>query len=238
MAVVIGLSCGRLAENPELYYLNSAYVRSISDCGAVALVIPVLPDTKTAYSVVTKLDGLVLTGGGDLDPGLYGRPGATKVRNVQQERDRTELALFQAARDLGVPVLGICRGIQVINVACGGDLYTDIPSEYITWVNHYSEDDDECHWVSLSRESRLFGAIGAGEVKVNSYHHQAVKRLGSGLRAVGWAQDGLIEAVEAEDGTWLVGVQWHPERMGDEASRRLFQWFVAAAKEWGQTRQQ
>ncbi|MGB9866381.1 MAG: gamma-glutamyl-gamma-aminobutyrate hydrolase family protein [Bacillota bacterium] len=228
MAVAIGLSCGRLSENPEHYSINSVYVRAVGRCGAVPVVIPALDGEEAARHVVGKLDGLILTGGGDLDPALYGRAGAPKARNVQAERDRTEMALLRAALALGVPVLGICRGIQVINVACGGDLYVDIPSECPNSLEHY-QDDGGTHPVRITKECQLFPVLGTSEVNVNSYHHQAVKRLGVGLRAVGWCQDGIVEAVEADDGAWLVGVQWHPERMEDESSHRLFQWFVGVA---------
>lgn len=227
MAVVIGLSCGKHSEG--YYYLNAPYITCILRPDAVPVLIPVLPDDKAAEQVAGFIHGLILTGGGDVEPGLFGRSGAGPVRNVQPERDRTEMALLRSALRLGMPVLGICRGIQLINVGMGGDLIVDIQAEYLTSIDH-DVDESVRHSVRVSSSSRISKILTLCELNVNSHHHQAIGRVAPGLVATGWAQDGIVEAVEGKGENYLIGVQWHPERMNDDASSRLFESFLDAAR--------
>ena len=198
--------------------------------GAPVLLAPGLDD-----ALRKRMDGLLLSGGGDVDPARYGEPRHPKTGDVSEARDELEIELVRRAVSSGLPVLAICRGVQVLNVALGGSLIQDIPSETGSRIIHSQPEprDAATHRVGLIEEtSRLGGITGATELVVNSFHHQAIKRPGHGLRAVARAEDGIIECVEPTEGdAFLLGVQWHPEEMIelDAASRSLFSAFVAAS---------
>jgi len=170
-----------------------------------------------------------------MDPAWYGAERSPRCHPPSRERDLFELALFAAARQRGLPILGVCRGIQVVNVAMGGTLYQDLPSERPGPVDHNppAARSDRSHAVRLLPGSRAAAALGRDRVAVNSFHHQAVKDLAPGLVASGWTEDGLIEAVETGEGEpWLLAVQWHPEEMHAEArapEHGLFRALVARA---------
>ncbi|HET7452724.1 MAG TPA: gamma-glutamyl-gamma-aminobutyrate hydrolase family protein [Thermoanaerobaculia bacterium] len=169
-------------------------------------------------------DGLLLGGGEDVDPALYGEARRPELGRVNRRRDDQELGLIAAARRRGAPIFAICRGIQVVNVACGGTLLQDIPAEAPSAVDHRVREPKTAmaHEVSASGAA----ALPDGSFRVNSRHHQAIARLGSGLRAVAHAPDGLVEAVEGEG---IVAVQWHPENLaGDAVADRLFRAFREA----------
>ena len=198
------------------------------------LLVPV-PGTEID-ALLDHIDGLVLTGGGDVDPARYGEEPVESIRGVDFDRDEFELELVRSARSRRLPLLAICRGLQVLNVALGGTLIQDIATEtgsldhdrigHLVYAGHQT--------VTLEPSCALASVVGETTLLVNSIHHQAVKDLAPGLEAVGWAGDGIIEAVAHEDGTWpLFAVQWHPEYLGDvddAASSRLFAALVAAAR--------
>ena len=169
-------------------------------------------DPEVAEAFVARADGLLLSGGQDVDPYRFGQVPHPDLGAVDPERDAFEIALYRAARAAGKPVLGICRGIQLINVAEGGSLHQHLPA-LDRGVQHSQADKGgrPHHRVTLAAGSRLATAFGAATTFVNTYHHQGLDRLGVGLRAVAHAEDGLVEAVEATSGAWLLGVQWHPE---------------------------
>jgi putative glutamine amidotransferase len=215
--------------------VNAAYVHSVAKAGGVPLILSQIIGTEHAGRALEGCDGLVLTGGEDVDPVRYGAPPSGALGTVDRARDAFELALFHAARERGLPVLGICRGIQVINVALGGTLWQDLPSERHGPVNHDpgGTRDARTHAVTLAPGSRVAEALGSTEITPNSFHHQGIRDLAPGLLATGWTADGLIEAVESEteDG-WLLAVQWHPEEMHADPGapeRGLFAALVAAA---------
>jgi putative glutamine amidotransferase len=178
--------------------------------------------------IATALDGvagLVLTGGEDVGPERYGAAPHPRLGDVDRDRDAAELALIAAARARRLPVLAICRGIQILNVAYGGTLYQDLGSEHPSSIAH--EGDATRHAVRVEHGSLLARTLGAGSAQVNSRHHQAIRDLAPGLKAVAWAEDGVIEAVEASEpgATWTVAVQWHPEDLNERA---LFDGFARA----------
>jgi putative glutamine amidotransferase len=185
------------------------------------------------------IDGLLLTGGDDITPGRYGETPHPTVVEAEPGRDEFELALVKAARDRHLPIFGICRGIQVLNVAFGGTLVQDIPSAMETDLSHSLQQprDHVAHQVTVTPDSMLHRALGPAvdashTCRVNSRHHQSVGQLGAGLRAAATAPDGVIEAIEAPGAPFCVGVQWHPEnfwRTGEFSS--LFESFVRAARE-------
>lgn len=200
--------------------LNSAYVRAIVAAGGVPVMLSPLMGPSFAGRALDGVDGLVLTGGEDMDPAWYQTAPHPKANPPSRERDLFELALFASARQRELPILGICRGIQVVNVALGGTLWQDLPSERPGPVDHNPEAtrSERSHLVRLEPGSLAAGALDATEVRVNSFHHQAIRDLAPKLVATGWSEDGLVEAVEAAPGQpWLLAVQWHPEEMYAEA---------------------
>ena len=212
--------------------LNSTYITALESAGLIPVIVPPLLDDRAARTILSRVDGLVLTGGEDVDPAFYGQPRAEKCGDPNQSRDRTEIALIRAARELGKPVLAICRGPQVLNVALGGTLVQDIPSEVPGALEHNPQDDRAArvHDVAINPGSRIADAIGATNITVNSLHHQSIKDVAPGLRITARAPDGIIEGVESDsDDWWVMAVQWHPEEMNDSPEpwdRGLFKAFA------------
>jgi putative glutamine amidotransferase len=211
--------------------VNQTYVDAVVRAGGLPFVLPVL-DPDDAASALLALDGLLLTGGGDVEPSLYGALPVAEVYGLDPARDTSEIALVRAAARARLPVLGICRGAQVLNVALGGSLVQHVPA--VTGVDHCRRDRayEFVHRVRVDPQSVLAGVAGT-DVPVNSLHHQAVDAPGAGLRAVAWSEDGIIEGIESDpdgDSTRLLGVQWHPELLaGHDAHERLFAWLVTEA---------
>lgn len=206
------------------------YVNAIEQAGGVPLIIPALTDRPALEAALAHLDGLLLTGGLDISPRLYGQRRHPATRLAAPRRLAGDRALLEAALDTDIPILGICMGCQWLNVALGGDLIQDIPSQVGTEIVHAPR--ETFHPVRVQAGSRLAAILGREELEVNSSHHQAIGRLGRGLRAVAWAPDGVIEAAEGEGERFLLAVQWHPERIVDRPEHlALFQALVAAAGE-------
>ncbi len=186
-----------------------------------------------ALRVMQRCQGLVLSGGQDISPEMYGERLANEAWRGDVDRDRWELALYRASIDLGRPVLGVCRGAQLINVAEGGSLYQDLPTMRDGASVHRCQEryDTLSHDVHIEPDTELHGIFGDEAHHVNSVHHQGLKDIAMGLRVVGSADDGVIEAFERMGPLWVVGVQWHPEWMLDrESQRRLFQRFVEVCR--------
>lgn len=205
------------------------YLEMLDRAGVVPVVIPA--HGGHSEEPLARLDGLVLTGGGDVDPGLYESPPGPATAGVDRDRDATEVKLVRLAVERDLPLLALCRGIQVLNVALGGSLVQDISTEVPGALEHWNADrwDRPSHDVRIERGSRLRDLIG-GEISVNSIHHQAVDRLGSGLRAVARSPDGVVEGVEAPELRFFLGLQWHAECLGvDHPSARVFEAFAEAA---------
>lgn len=214
--------------------LYHTYTRAIEQAGGVPVVLPPLTDASSAPAVAGALSGIVLSGGGDVDPALYGAVTHPATGAPSSERDQTEIALVHAARERCVPLLAICRGVQVLAVAMGGTLVQDIPSECPGALAHdASEPGTRVHDVSVAPTSRLASALRATSLAVNSRHHQAVATAGAGLAVVATAPDGIVEGVEwTEEDWWALGVQWHPEELTQDADgwdRALLAAFVARA---------
>jgi len=208
--------------NEEAALIPYDYVRAVEKAGGRALLVP--PDDEGNEEVLDALDGLVFSGGGDLTPETYGAEADPATKGTNPERDRGELALLNAALARDLPVLAICRGIQVLNVARGGEIVQHLPDvlgheEHREVVGEWSE-----HTVRVDPSSRLEEVKGS----VKSHHHQGLGRIGEGLREVAWAEDGVVEAVEDPDKPFVVGVLWHPEVSEDQ---RLFDQLVEAARQ-------
>jgi putative glutamine amidotransferase len=222
--------------------LSTAYLQALEAVAVTPIVVPPFsPDAGRNGQVDAILDvaqGLVLTGGEDVDPKHFGAVRHQKLGTVHGARDLTEIALLHGARDRGLPVLAICRGIQVLNVALGGTLIQDLPSEHPSSIAHDSDlpRDRRTHTVQLSPNTRLSRAIGRDELLVNSFHHQAIATRAGSLVETAVAPDGVIEAVETSQDNpwWVIGIQWHPEdlvRSPEPWDRDLFAAFAAAAAE-------
>lgn len=218
-----------MGQTQPIETVGRRYIDGVVAAGGLPVVLPALP-RSSALAALDDLDGLLLTGGGDVDPARYGQVAAPECGPPDGARDAWELALVEAALDHEIPILGICRGAQVLNVAFGGALIQHLPER-----DHGGHDDvgraaDEVHQVTVASGSRLARVLGAEEIGANTLHHQAIDpaRIGSGLVAVGTAEDGVVEAVEPDDLEQLVlGVQWHPELMLDRRPHQaLFDWLV------------
>jgi putative glutamine amidotransferase len=204
--------------NPHRVRLNNTYVRALESAGLIPLVVPPLVNTESVRAILARVDGLLLTGGEDVEPSLYRQPRSSRCGEPNLERDHTEIALVKAAREMRLPVLAICRGPQLLNVALGGTLIQDIASEVPGALAHNAREDRAArvHDVSIDADSKLADAIGATEITVNSLHHQSVRDVAPGMRVSAVAPDGIVEGIESDsDDWWALGVQWHPEEMND-----------------------
>jgi putative glutamine amidotransferase len=233
---LIGLTCTvrREEDRSPLYGVSPSYIGAVETAGGLPLLIPPAIKTETLRAIYERLDGVLLIGGGDIDPECYGVSDndGVELRGVNTERDSTEIALTRWAAQDDKPLLGICRGIQVMNVALGGTLYRDIPTEYRTQIDHDLDGIGsrriEGHTVTVQAGTTLAELLGQTTVPVNSMHHQAIQTLGAELTPVATATDGLVEAVERQGARFFVGVQWHPEELYQYSPpmRRLFEGFI------------
>ncbi len=182
------------------------------------MIVPPLSSDTAARAILSRVDGLVLTGGEDVDPSRYGQPRLPECGVVNAARDNTEIALVRAARELNKPILAICRGPQLLNVALGGTLFQDIPSQIPGALEHNprNERSSRVHPVEIEEGSLIANAIESTSISVNSFHHQSVEKVAPGLRPTAFAPDGVIEGLESTTpGWWVIAVQWHPEEMND-----------------------
>ncbi|MFV9506861.1 MAG: gamma-glutamyl-gamma-aminobutyrate hydrolase family protein [Oscillochloridaceae bacterium umkhey_bin13] len=244
MKPLIGISCGTFHDRawcPPSFGHRKTYVDAILRAGGAPLLIPPVTDQETLRTLYERLDGVLFAGGGDIAPACYGAEAHPQLGTTDPLRDDAELPMARWAVDDGKPVLGICRGIQVLNVALGGTLYQDIPSEIATELHHnlsYEQEDWAllAHPMRVAPNSRLAHLLGVELLTINSLHHQAVRDLGQGLRAVAWAPDGVIEAVEGTSDAFVVGVQCHPEALQANTDPRwqaVFAAFVASSAAYG-----
>jgi putative glutamine amidotransferase len=230
---LVGVTAGNDPACPDHYVVRWDYVRSVELAGGIPVVLA--PSGAALHpALLSRLDGLLLTGGGDVSPALYGEPVHPAVKKSSAERDEFELKLVREALGRDLPVLAICRGLQVLNVALGGTLVQDLPSLVGTSVSH----DDLArprtglaHAVRIVPGTRLHAALGRQDAEVNSFHHQAASALGHGLVATAFAPDGVVEGIELPAARFAVGVQWHPEAFWREARfASLFRALVHAAE--------
>lgn len=214
----------------HLQTLSTHYSDSLIDAGILPVIIPNGQSTEDAPALVSMFDGILISGGDDLDPASYDEE-PTAAKHYDAEVDRFEIALLEAAREQRKPVLAICRGLQLLNVAMGGTLHQEVttPGGVHDTFSGITPDEMNArrHIVSFEEGSLLGDLYGSSEAKVNTLHHQGIKDLGDGLIVEAVAEDGLIEALRHDGDWWVVGVQWHPERMEDE-HQRLFAAFREA----------
>lgn len=233
--VLVSLSKDRRIGS-DVFFLNARYVGALREAGAQPLLIPDGFGDDELEALLELADGVLLSGGGDLAPRTYGQDPSAAQRSVSSSRDATELSLARLAYDRGVPLFGICRGAQAINVAFGGTLIQDIASARPGSLWHEQEGergDEPFHGIVIEGDSRILSrAFGAGEAVVNSMHHQAVDSLAPTLRCAARSADGILEAFESEDPKrWVLGVQFHPEALLDRGPQfpALFRLFAEAS---------
>jgi len=231
MQPIIGITAG--FNNLEgKHSLTDYYVQAVEALGGVPLILPSV-DISLVEKVYNLVDGLIFSGGSDIDPGFFGESPQRGIKEITPIRDKFEVYLAKKALEGSKPVLGICRGIQLLNIAAGGNINQDIAG--ITCQEHDQEAPKWApyHEVEILESSLLFKIIGKNKIKVNSFHHQSVKDIGFGLKRAAWSDDGLIEAIESSNPEKvIIGVQWHPECSWnkDEASRLLFEFLISCAR--------
>jgi putative glutamine amidotransferase len=228
---------------PQSWVMSQRYILALTAAGAIPWLVPLVADDAEALrGIYEEVDGVFLPGGLDVDPACYGGGQHPRTDRADAARDRVELTLTRWALEDRKPVLGVCRGVQVMNVVAGGTLYQDLADQRAGSIKHdyfpfdggrYAR-DFLAHEVEVAERTRLAEILGVRALKVNSMHHQGIKALGRGLVAAAVAPDGVIEATESDDGHFFIGVQWHPEALADAdpRMRRIFQAFVDAANEY------
>jgi putative glutamine amidotransferase len=209
------------------------YVEAIVRAGGAPVILPCVEDNEAIHAIMRMVDGVMLTGGGDVVSLAYEEEPHIKSKDQDPRRDEAEFEVARVALEMGLPILGICRGMQVLNVVLGGTLVQDIPSQVPDAVKHYSEGTHTVllHNIDIEADSLLAQILDTDSMAINTWHHQAVKELGRGLRVNCRARDGVIEGVEAEDGRPILGVQWHPEEAAATYPRfqTFFDWIVREA---------
>lgn len=238
---IIGITCNTTLSEVPLFpgmyrsFVNSDYIISVSKAGGIPILLPPVADYTAVCEQVGAVDGLILSGGQDIDPSLYGEEPLEKLGVVNRDRDNHELQVVKAAKELHKPMLGICRGIQLINVAYGGTLHQDVSHIEGCFIKHFqsaTQRDALWHTVNIEPASVLADIIGEDALRVNSYHHQALKTVAPEFIVTALTKDGVIEAVERRGKHFVLGVQWHPEVLAENIPSMLAI-FEALVKEAG-----
>jgi len=228
---IIGL-LAEVSDEKKCAVLNS-YVRAIEDAGGLPVLLPYVEDGEVIADFCKACDGILFTGGVDVDPGMYGEKRHPMLGETARYRDSLEARVFSEFYKTEKPILGICRGAQIINVLLGGSLWQDIPSEMPSEIDHRQKEGQFSlsHRVNILEGTPLRGLVSKGRMNANSFHHQAIKALGADLEVMARADDGVIEAVYSTKKSYLRAYQWHPERIYgiDGDNRRIFVDFVTAA---------
>ena len=230
MRIALSVSDKEKAKGKE-----SPYFRALVACGAKPDEVDLVSAADARQVRARDYDGILFSGGEDVDPALYDEPTRHESVHVDRARDDFEFALLDAAMDRRLPIFGICRGIQMINVKFGGTLIQDIPSDTELERDHRQTGSrsELTHSVTVTEPESALANVVAGSCRVNSLHHQAIKRVGRGLKVTAHSEDGLVEAVEAaDDYPFLMAVQWHPEELVDHPDQRqIFEQFIAKCRE-------
>lgn len=230
--IIVCASAELLEGGVKRLFVNKAYADAIQEAGGMLVTVAGNLDEAAYAEIIETADGLLLPGGGDVNPERYGQKLRKCRCGAYDQRDAEEFALLNGAMKRRLPILAICRGMQIVNVNQGGTLYQDLESEMNGAIRHKPEDKQRsaiCHEVAISSDTRLQKILGVAEIGVNSLHHQGVAEVGKGLMVTATAPDGLVEAIELKDYPFLIGVQWHPEELTDPIWKKLFSDFVSEA---------
>ena len=229
MKPIIGL-VPLIDEKKESFWMLPGYMDGITEAGGIPVMLPLTHDEGEIEELLDHMHGILLTGGHDVSPALYNEKPLKECAQTIEERDRMEMILLKKTLERDMPVLGICRGIQFLNVFAGGTLYQDLPTQRPTKTEHHQSPpyDIPVHEVTIKDDSKLFKLLGKSSIRVNSYHHQAIKDIGEDLKIMAISEDGLTEAVEMPDKRFVWAVQWHPEfaYKKDDVQRKIFEEFV------------
>lgn len=216
MKPVIGVTTNSECSDGFYYQkLNEWNLRAISDNGGIPFMFQITNDDEIIEKYLEMVDGIYFTGGNDINPQYYGEDPAKGLGTLDCARDEFEIKLYRKAAEKDIPILGVCRGSQIMNVAAGGKLYQDVNTQVndVNKHNYSSFGAYEYHNADICTDSKLYEILKVKELKVNSYHHQSVKEVAKGYKIVASARDGIVEAIESEEMTFAVGIQWHPEVM-------------------------
>lgn len=235
---IIGISASIRFENTDGFFLGyeqsyvaNNYIKAISENGASPILLPIIADDEQIENQIKLIDGLLISGGYDVDPQFYNEEPLEKLEAIYPKRDIYEIKLIKYALKHKKPILGICRGFQILNVALGGSLYQDVSYRENTFIKHSqsAEPHQATHNIDIDENSTLFKISGKTQERVNSFHHLALKNIGSNLKITAWAKDGVPEAIEnTDDSSFILGVQFHPEMMFKTSSfaEKIFQYFI------------
>lgn len=235
MKAIIGL-IPLYDDEKESYWMLPGYMKVIEAAGALPIMLPLTDDQQELTRCLEICDGILLTGGHDVEPSLYHAERSDKCGKICSLRDRMEAFIFQKMLEADKPVLGICRGIQLMNVLLGGTLYQDLPTEHPSDTNHHMESpyDRPIHNIEVLEDTILADLIGSGTHHVNSYHHQAIKEIAANVNIMAVAEDGIVEAISLPGKKYMMGIQWHPEFSyeRDPECMKIVQAFVDACSSY------
>lgn len=223
-----------IEKNSENVNVSTANIKAIEQSGGVPIILPLTKDDSIIEEIVSKIDGLYLTGGNDIDPTYFGEEPHPKLGGIHPLRDYFEISIVKKMIEAQKAILGVCRGSQVMNIALGGTMYQDIYSQIDEELLQHQQNapsDHASHFVDIVKDSLLHQIVGVERMKVNSRHHQANWKLGEDLQKSATASDGVLEAIESKESPFVLGLQWHPENLllaGDELSRKIYERFIEA----------
>lgn len=232
----IGIITNQGCKNQSWVLLADDYVKSVEQLGGTPIVIPIVGNYKISLGIIEKLDGIIFSGGNDVNPKYYNEEAELEYKNLVHSLDELEINLYKKVlSETSMPILGICRGLQLINIVHGGTLFQEMRmGEYTkhTYSKEPVSKDVIAHDVSIKKDSLLFEIIGKKNIPTNSFHHQSIKELGEGLKINAISEDEIVEGIEGIEDRFLLGVQWHPEMLApddsinDEYSRSIFKYFI------------
>lgn len=237
MKPIIGLALSNRIKPKKIYSaINNDYIKAVQKAGGIPVLIPFSDNLENIQTYADRIQGIIFTGGEDVSPLLYNEDPIKEVQRIIEKRDRFELELFKEVYKKNIPILAICRGLQLINVALGGNLYQDINVQIPNSNGHlpmYALRSNLYHSVKIEKDSKLFDIFKTEDLKVNSFHHQSVKKLGEDLRITAHSSDGVVEGIESLSRKFLVAVQWHPENLVERHSEflKLFEALINNAKD-------
>lgn len=230
---LIGITCGHQWEDPERYYVNGTYISAITKAGGVPVLIPYMAEQKLSQ-ILDLLDGLLVPGGIDIDARLFNQELHPRSGKIDPLWDQLDIFMIRGALEKNIPVLAICRGCQILNVACGGSMIQDIESQVANPIKHQQQAPKwyGTHSVTITPQSLLQRIFMSNSLRVNSFHHQSVLEIAPGFQVSALASDGVVEAIESVEHDFVMGVQWHPELMvkPNSDSSQLFTAFILATK--------